>query len=163
MTSFLMLNFRLPHWPFYLRSSSGIKIHHEQWQKSTSDWKVSNCWCSFIWLSMGFKIGLVLRVLDTRFYIRKKFIGKWGSNGQNLKKIVRKSGGSIAKIFLLTKHRFFRRHCFQNVKDRIQIQVYNINNESVNHSSQFISVKVEKKLRKSQVKFWEKLRKLRLM
>ena len=32
----------------------------------------------------------------------------------------------------------------QNVKDGIQIQLYNINNESVNLYSQFISVKVKK-------------------
>ena len=32
----------------------------------------------------------------------------------------------------------FRRYCIQDVKDGIQIQVYNINNESVNHFSQFI-------------------------
>ena len=44
----------------------------------------------------------------------------------------------------------------------MQIQVYNINNEGVNHSSQFISVKVKKTLRKSQAQFQEKLRKLRL-
>ena len=51
----------------------------------------------------------------------------------------------------------------QNVKDRIiQIHVYNIINESVNHSSQFISVKVKKNLRKSEAQFREKLRKLRL-
>ena len=50
----------------------------------------------------------------------------------------------------------------QNVKDRIQIQVYIIINESVNHSSLFIPVKVKKNLRKSQVQFREKLRKLRL-
>ena len=56
----------------------------------------------------------------------------------------------------------FRRYCIQNVKDGIQIQVYNIINESVNHSSQFISVKVMKNLRKSQAQFREKLRKLRL-
>ena len=36
----------------------------------------------------------------------------------------------------------FRRYCIQNVKDGIQIHVYNINNESVSHSSQFILVKV---------------------
>ena len=47
-------------------------------------------------------------------------------------------------------------------KDGIQIQVYNINNESENHFSQFLSVKVKKKLRKSQDQFREKLRKLRL-
>ena len=43
-----------------------------------------------------------------------------------------------------------------------KIQVYTINNESVNHSSQFISVKIKKNLRKSQAQFREKLRKLRL-
>ena len=53
------------------------------------------------------------------------------------------------------------RYCIQNVKDGIQIPVYNIINDKVHHSSQFISVKVEKKLRKSQAKFREKLRKLR--
>ena len=50
----------------------------------------------------------------------------------------------------------------QNVKDRIQIEVYKIINNSLNHSSQFISVKVKKDLRKSQAQFREKLRKLRL-
>ena len=55
----------------------------------------------------------------------------------------------------------FRRYCIQNVKDGIQIHVYNIINDSVNHSSQFISVKVKKKLRKSQAQFREKLRKKR--
>ena len=33
------------------------------------------------------------------------------------------------------------------------MQVYNIINESVNHSSQFISVKANKNLRKSQAQF----------
>ena len=47
-------------------------------------------------------------------------------------------------------------------KDGSPIQVYNIINESVNHFSQFISVKVKKNLRKSQAQFREKLRKLRL-
>ena len=42
------------------------------------------------------------------------------------------------------------------------MRVCNINNESVNHFSQFISVKVKKNLRKSQAQFREKLRKLRL-
>ena len=50
----------------------------------------------------------------------------------------------------------------QNVKDRIQIQVYNIIIESVNDPSQFISVKVKKNLSKYQAQFREKLRKLRL-
>jgi len=56
----------------------------------------------------------------------------------------------------------FRHYCIQNVKDGILIQVYNNNKESVNHFSQFISVKVKKNLRKSQAQFREKLRKLRL-
>ena len=56
----------------------------------------------------------------------------------------------------------FRRYCTQNVKDAIQIQVYNIINESVSHSSQFISAKAKKNLRKSHAQFREKLRKLRL-
>ena len=55
-----------------------------------------------------------------------------------------------------------RRYCIQNVKDEIQIHVYNIINGSVTHSSQFISVKVKTNLRKSQAQFREKLRKLRL-
>ena len=37
----------------------------------------------------------------------------------------------------------FRRYCIQNVKDGIQIQVYNINNESVNHFTHFILVIVQ--------------------
>ena len=56
----------------------------------------------------------------------------------------------------------FRRYCIQNVKDGIQIQVYNVINESVYHSSQFTLVKFKKNLRESQVQFREKLRKLRL-
>jgi len=56
----------------------------------------------------------------------------------------------------------FRHYCIQTVKGGIQIQVYNINNESVNHFSQLISEEVKKNLRKSQAQFREKLRKLRL-
>ena len=51
----------------------------------------------------------------------------------------------------------FRRYCIQNAKDGIQSQVNDINNESVNHFSQFILVKV-----KTQAQFQDKLRKLRL-
>ena len=36
----------------------------------------------------------------------------------------------------------FHCYCIQNVKVRIQIQVYNINNEGLKHFSQFMSVKV---------------------
>ena len=50
----------------------------------------------------------------------------------------------------------FRCYCIQNVKDGIQIKVYNIDKESVTHFSQFISVKAKKKLRKSQAQFREK-------
>ena len=64
-------------------------------------------------------------------------------------------------VFLMTKNRYFV-NCIQNVKDEIQIQVCNINNESVNHFSQFISVKAKKNLRKSMPQFQENLRKLRL-
>ena len=56
----------------------------------------------------------------------------------------------------------FRHHCIQYVKDGIQLQIYNINNENVNQFSQFISVKAKKILRKSQAQFRKKLRKLRL-
>ena len=38
----------------------------------------------------------------------------------------------------------FCRYCTQNVKDGTQSQVYIVNNESVNHFSHFISVKVKK-------------------
>ena len=38
----------------------------------------------------------------------------------------------------------FHHYCIQNLKDGIQVKVYNTNNESVNHFSQFISVKVKK-------------------
>ena len=65
-------------------------------------------------------------------------------------------------MFLLAKKSVFRRYCIQNVKDGIQIHVYNIINDSVNHSSQFISAKVKKNLRKSQYQFREKFRKLNL-
>ena len=51
----------------------------------------------------------------------------------------------------------FRCYCIQNVEDGIQIQVYNIINDSVNHSSQFISVNVKKNLRKSEAQFREML------
>ena len=44
----------------------------------------------------------------------------------------------------------------------MQIHAYNIINDSLNHSSQFISLKDKKTLRKSQAHFREKLRKSRL-
>ena len=94
---------------------------------------------------------------------RKKFIRKWGSNCQNLKKIVRKSRGSISKLQCFYRPKIsISSLLHSNVKDGFQIQVYNIINESVNHSSQFISVKVRKNLRKSHAHFREMQRKLRL-
>ena len=65
-------------------------------------------------------------------------------------------------MFLLPKTSVFRHYCIQNVKDGIQIQVYNIINESVNYFGECISVKVKKNLRKSQAQSREMLRKLRL-
>ena len=65
-------------------------------------------------------------------------------------------------VFCLPKKSIFRHYCIQNVKDGIQIQVYNINKESVNHFSQFISVKGKTNLSKSKAQLQEKLRKLRL-
>ena len=52
--------------------------------------------------------------------------------------------------------------CIENAIDGIQLQVCNISNEIVSIFGQFILVKVEKNLRKSQALFREKLRKLRL-
>ena len=58
------------------------------------------------------------------FFIRTKFIRKWSSNRQNLKRIVRKSRGSNSKIkCFLGQKSVFRRCCIQYVKDRIEIQV----------------------------------------
>jgi len=65
-------------------------------------------------------------------------------------------------VLLIGQKSIFRRCCIQNVKNGIQIQAYNVNNESVSHFSQSISVKVKKNLRKFQAQFWEMLRKLRL-
>ena len=56
----------------------------------------------------------------------------------------------------------FRRNYIQHVKDGIQIQVYNINNESVNHFSQFISEKLRKIFKNLRLNFGKSLRKLRL-
>ena len=64
-------------------------------------------------------------------------------------------------VFIRQKS-IFRHYCIQNVKDGIQIQVYNNNNEFLTYFSQFISGKVKKNLRNSQAQFREKLKKLRL-
>ena len=69
---------------------------------------------------------------------------------------------NAACTFSIDQKLIFRRYCIQNFQDGIQIQVYNIDNKSINHFIQFISVKVKKKLRKPQAQFRKKLRKLRL-
>ena len=50
---------------------------------------LSHCW--------DIDIDVVHQLIYT-FFIRKMFIRKWGSNGQYLKTILRKSRGSISKI-----------------------------------------------------------------
>ena len=74
---------------------------------------------------------------------------KLSKSWENRKKITRLNSQKL--VFLWAKKSVFRRYCIQNVKDGIQIHAYKIINDSVNHSSQFISVKVKKHLRKSQV------------
>ena len=78
------------------------------------------------------------------------------SNGQDLKKITRINFQNL--VSLLDKNRYFIVISFKILK--MEFKLYN--NKGVNHSSQFISVKVKKKLRKSPAQFREKLRKLRL-
>ena len=76
-------------------------------------------------------------------------------------KLLRKSQGLIPKLSAFIGQKSILHHYYiQNVKDRTQIRVYTINKESVTHFSQFTSVKVKKILRKSQVQYTEKLRKL---
>ena len=65
-------------------------------------------------------------------------------------------------MFFIGQKSIFRRYCIQNVKDGIQFQVYNINNDIANHFGQFILVKVEKNLREPQFQSGEKVRELRL-
>jgi len=74
-------------------------------------------------------------------------------------KILRKSQARLnfQNLVFYWKKLIFRRYCIQRVKDGIQIQVYNINNESLSRFSQFISVKLKTNLRKSQAQFREKL------
>ena len=67
-------------------------------------------------------------------------------------------------MFLLTKNRYFVVIAFKMLKMEFKFNytILIINNESVNHFGQFISVKVKNNLRKSEAQFREKLRKLRL-
>ena len=60
-------------------------------------------------------------------------------------KILRKSRGSVSKSkFFIDQKSIFRHFGIRNVKDGTQIRVCKINNESVIHLSQFISVKHRK-------------------
>ena len=82
-------------------------------------------------------------------------------------KILRKSYENYEAYFpklcvFVGQKSIFRHYYTENVKDRIYSRVYKVNNESAALLSQFISVKVKKNVRKSQVRFREKLRKLRL-
>ena len=80
-----------------------------------------------------------------------------------VKKNSRKSQAQFAKLnVFIGQNSMFRHYCIQNVEDGTHIWVYKINNESVIHFRQFISVKVKKILRKSQAQFRKKLRKLKL-
>ena len=63
-------------------------------------------------------------------------------------------------MFSLVKNQYFVVIAFKIVKDGIQVQVYNINNESVTYFSQFISVKAEKDLRKSQASISGKVKQI---
>ena len=95
----------------------------------------------------------------TSFFMRKRP----GSNGQNLKKIVKNQEVQFPKLSVFIGQKsVFRRYYIQNVKDGIQIQVHNVSKESVSHFNQFVSVKVKKNIRKSQAQFREKLRRLKL-
>ena len=88
---------------------------------------------------------------------------KGGSNAQNLKKVLRKSQRSIYKLSVFVGQKpVFHHYYIQDAKDRIQIQVYTMNKESVTHFGLFILVNIKKILRYSQAQFREKLRKLRL-
>ena len=78
-------------------------------------------------------------------------------------KILKKSQGSISNITCFVGQKLILQiYYIQNVKDGIEIRVCTISKESLNHFSQFISVKVKKILRKSQAQFRRKFRKLRL-
>ena len=72
-------------------------------------------------------------------------------------KILRKSWENhevqFPKSSVFTGQKSVFRYCFKTFKDGIQIRVYNSDNGNVNHFSQFISIKFEKNLRKSQVQF----------
>ena len=64
---------------------------------------------------------------------------EWGSNGQDLKKILRNHEVQFPKVSIFIGQKsIFPCCCIQNAKDEIQIQVCNINNENVNHFNQLV-------------------------
>ena len=64
-------------------------------------------------------------------------------NEPQMAKILKKSRASIPKLSVFIGQKpIFCHCCIQNGKGGIQILVYKINNESLAHFSQFISVKV---------------------
>ena len=79
---------------------------------------------------------------------------KWSKSYKNHKAQFPKSSVFIGQKSII------RRYCIQNVKDGIQILVYNINNDSVNHFSQFISVKVKQKFKKISASISRKVKKI---
>ena len=85
---------------------------------------------------------------------------KWSKSLDNRKKIMRHNFQKL--VFVLAKNLYFVIIAFKNIKDGIQIQIHNINNEIANHFGLFILVEVKKNLRKSQAQFREKIRKLRV-
>ena len=90
------------------------------------------------------------------FFYKKRFIIKLGSNGQNLKRMLRKSQSSFSKVKCFSLPNIdITSLVYSKFKDRGQILVYKINKESSLHFSQFISVKVKTMLRKSQAQFRE--------
>ena len=111
------------------------------------------------------KTSLKLRCFTgLHFFTRKKFIRKLSSNGQNLKKILRKWRSSISNIKCFYWPKIdISSSLHSNVKDGVQVRVYKLNSESVTHFSQFFfKVKANRNLRKYQSQFRKKLRKLRL-
>jgi len=81
----------------------------------------------------------------TFLFYKKQFLRKWGSNVHNLKNLKENHQAEFPYIIVFIGQKsMFRRYCIHIVKDGIQIQVYNINSESVNHFIQCISVKLKK-------------------
>ena len=96
----------------------------------------------------------------TRFFYKKKVYKEMRLKSSNLKKIARKSRGSIPKLkCVYWQKSVFVVIAFKLIKMEFKFKIIK---DSLHHSRQFISLKVKKNLRKSQAQFREKLRKLRL-